>query len=55
MRPGTTYDNSGKSSYAYFAVGPDPNKTYVQVVKHQVKMHKDVLHEIVVRLHIKLT
>ena len=53
MRPGTTYNNSGKSSYANFEVGPDLNKSYVQVVKHQVKMHKDDLHEFLVKLHIK--
>ena len=53
MRPGTTYNNSGKSSYAYFEIGPDLNKPYVQVVKQQVKMHKDDLHEILVKLHIK--
>ena len=53
MRPGTTYNNSDKSSYAYFEVGPDQNKPYVQVVKQQVKMHKDDLHEILVKLNIK--
>ena len=53
MRPETTYNNSGKSSYAYFEIGPDLNKPYVQVVKQQVKMHKDDLHEILVKLHIK--
>ena len=53
MRPGTTYNNSGKSSYAYFEIGPDLSKPYVQVVKHQVKIHKDDLHEILVKLHIK--
>ena len=53
MRPGTTYNNSGKSSYAYFEIGPDLNNLYVQVVKHQVNMHKDDLHEILVKLHIK--
>ena len=53
MRPGTTYNNSGKSSYAYFEIGPDLNKPYVQVVKQQVKMHKDDLQEILVKLHIK--
>ena len=47
------YDNSGKSSYADFEIGPDLNKPYVQVVKQQVKMHKDDLHEILVKLHIK--
>ena len=47
------YNNSGKSSYAYFEIGPDLNKPYVQVVKQQVKMHKDDLHEILVKLHIK--
>ena len=54
MRPATTYNNSGKSSYANFKIGPDLNKPYVQVVKHQVKMYKDDLHEILVKLHIKL-
>ena len=53
MRPGTTYNNSGKSSYANFEIGLDLNKPYVQVVRHQVKMHKDDLHEILVKLHIK--
>ena len=53
MRPGTTYKNSGKSSYAYFENGPDLNKPYVQVVKQQVKMQQDDLHEILVKLHIK--
>ena len=36
-----------------FEVGPDLNKPYVQVVKQQVRMHKDDLHEILVKLHIK--
>ena len=53
MRLGTTYNNFGKSSYANFEVGPDLNKPYVEVVKQQVKMHKDDLHEILVKLHIK--
>ena len=53
MRPETTYNNSGKSSYANFKIGPDLYKPYVQVVKQQVKMHIDDLHEILVRLHIK--
>ena len=53
MRPGATYNNSGKSSYAYFEIGPDLNKPYVQVVKQQLNMHKDDLHEILVKLHIK--
>mgnify|MGYP000322802841 CR=1 FL=1 len=53
MRPETTYNKSGKSSYAYFEVGPDLNKPYVQVVKQQVKMHHEYLHEILVKLHIK--
>ena len=52
MRPETTYNNSGKSSYASFKVGPDLNKHYVQVVKQQVKEHQDDLHEILVKLHI---
>ena len=46
MRPGTTYNNSGKSSYANFEIGPNLIKPYVQVVKQQVKMHQDDLHEI---------
>ena len=53
MRPETTYNNSGKSSYANFKIGPDLNKLYVKVVKQQVKMHKDDLHEILVKLNIK--
>ena len=53
MRPETTYPKSGKSSYANFENGTDLNKPYVQVVKQQVKMHKDDLHEILVKLHIK--
>ena len=48
-----TYNNSGKSSYANFEIGPDLNKPYVQVVKQQVKMQHDDLHEILVKLHIK--
>ena len=51
MRPETTYNDSGKSSYATFEVGPDLNKTYVQVVKQQVNMHKDDLHVFLVKLH----
>ena len=53
MRPGTTYNNSGKSSYANLEVDPDLNEPYVQVVKQQVKMQQDDLHEILVKLHIK--
>ena len=53
MRPGTTYNTSGKSSYANFEVCPDLNKPYVEVVEQQVKMHQDYLHEILVKLHIK--
>ena len=53
MRPGTTYNNSGKSSYANLEIGPDLNKPYVQVVKQQVKIQQDDLHEILVKLHIK--
>ena len=52
MRPETTYNNSGKSSYANFEIGPDLNKPYVQAVKQQVKIQKDDLHEILVKLHI---
>ena len=29
MRPETTYNNSGKSSYSHFKIGPDLNKPYV--------------------------
>ena len=53
MGPETTYNKSGKSSYANFGVGPDLNKPYVQFIKQQVKMHHDDLHEILVKLHIK--
>ena len=53
MRPGTTSNNSGKSSYANFEIGPDLNKPYVQVVKQQVKINQDDIHEILVKLHIK--
>ena len=53
MRPETTYNNFDKSSYANFEIGPDLNKPYVQVVKQQVKMHQDDIHEILVKLHIK--
>ena len=53
MRPETTYNNSGKSSYASLEIDPELNKPYVQVVKQQVKMHQDDLHEILVKLHIK--
>ena len=53
MRPETTYTKSGKSSYANFEIGPELNKPYVHVVKQQVKMHQDDLHEILVKLHIK--
>ena len=53
MRPEITNNNSGKSPYANFEVGPDLNKPYVQFVKQQVKMHQDDLHEILVKLHIK--
>ena len=53
MRPELTYNNSGKSSYANFRIGPELNKLYVQVVKQKVKMHQDDLHEILVKLHIK--
>ena len=52
MRPGTTYNNSGMSSYANFEMGPELNKPYVQVVKQQVKMHQDDLHEILVKLQV---
>ena len=53
MRPETTYNNSGKSSYANIEIGPELNKPYVQVIKQQVKMHQDDLHEILVKLYIK--
>ena len=53
MRPETTYNNFGKSSYANLEIGPELNKCYVQVVKQQAKMHQDDLHEILVKLHIK--
>ena len=43
MRPETTYNNSGKSSYANLEIAPEPNKPSDQVVKQQVKMHHDDL------------
>ena len=53
MRPETSYNKSGKFSYANFVIGPDLNKPFVRVVKKQVKMHHDDQHEILVMLHIK--
>ena len=53
MRPETTYNKFGKSSSANFEIGPDLNKRYVKVVKQQVKMHRDDLHENLVKLHVK--
>ena len=53
MRPETTYNKPGGSSYKNFEIGPDLNKPYVQVVKQQVNMHQDDLHEILVKLHIR--
>ena len=53
MRPETTYDKTGKTLYVNLEIGPDLNKPYVRVVKQQVKMHQDDLHEILVKLHIK--
>ena len=53
MRPETTHNNSGKSSNAHLVIGLELNKPYVQVVKQQVKVHKDDLLEILVKLHIK--
>ena len=50
----TCSNTHGKiASYNNFEVGPDLNKHYVQIVKQQVKMHQDDLHEILVKLHIK--
>ena len=53
MWPETTYNNYGKSPYAIFEISPDLKMHYVQVVKQQVKMRKDDLHQILVKLHIK--
>ena len=53
MRPGTTYNNSGKSSYAKLEIGPELDKPYVQIIKQQVKIHHEDLHGILVKLHIK--
>ena len=53
MRLETTYNKSSESLYANFGIVPYLSKPYVQVVKHQVKMHKDDLQEILVKLHIK--
>ena len=48
-----TYTNSGNSPCANFEIGPYLITHYVEVVKQQVKMHQDDLHEILVKLHIK--
>ena len=53
MRPETTYNKSGKSSYANLEIGTELNKPFVQVVKQKLKMHQDDLHEILFKLHIK--
>ena len=53
MRPETTYNKSGKTSYANFETGPELNIPYVQVIKQQVRGHHDDLHEILFKLHIK--
>ena len=53
MRPETTYSISETTPYVNFEIGPDLNKPYVHVVKQQVKMNQDDLHEILVKLHIK--
>ena len=53
MRPEQQSNKSGNSSYAYFEIGPDLNKPYVQVVKQKVKMHQNDLHEMLVKLYIK--
>ena len=53
MRPETTYNNSGKSSYANLEIGPELNRPYVQVVKQQVKTHHDDLCGFLVNLHIR--
>ena len=53
MRPESTYNKSGKSSYANFEIGRELNKPYIQVVKQQVKEHHDDLHEILVKFHLK--
>ena len=52
MRPETTYNNSGKSSYANLEIGPELKKPDVKLVKQQVKIHQDDLHKILVKLHI---
>ena len=50
---GNNIEQFRQSSYENFKIGTDLNKPYVQVVKQQVKMHQDDLHEILVKLHIK--
>ena len=54
MRPETTSNNSGKSSYANFEIGPDLNKPYVEVVKQQVKVHHDDLRIFLVKYKVHL-
>ena len=53
MRPETTYNKSGKTSYANMKIGTELNTHYAQVVKHQVKMRQNDLHEILVKVQIK--
>ena len=53
MRPETTYNNSGKSPYENFEIGPELKTNYVQVYNQKVNMHLDDLHEILVNLHMK--
>ena len=48
----TRRSTTGKTPHVNLEIGPDVNKPYVQVVKQQVKIHQDDLHEILVKLHI---
>ena len=54
MRPETTYDKIGKTPYVNLEIGPDLNKPLAEVVKQQFKEHQEDLHEILVKLHLKI-
>ena len=40
MRPETTYNNSGKSSYAYFEIGPELNNLMFKLLNSKLRRTK---------------
>ena len=50
MRPETTYNNSGKSSYANFEIGPD---LMFKLLNNKLKCTMMIYTKILVKLHIK--